>query len=165
MIRSLESENETVQLFSIRPMDRDVAQQIDRWRYPPPYDFYNLDQDEDDRVAFLDPNNWPGKYYAVVHQHYGLTGFYAFEFVNKDVTLGLGMHPNLTGQGLGVAFVTAGINVAKTHYQACRIELSVANFNQRAIRVYERCGFVAEDSYKLVTNGGEHDFLRMSLLV
>ena len=40
--------------------------------------------------------------------------------------------------------------------------LSVATFNERAIRVYERAGFKRDTVYKHNTNGGEYPFLSMA---
>lgn len=52
--------------------------------------------------------------------------------------IGLGMKPNLTGRGKGVEFVKAGIAYAKSKYNPKQIILSVAIFNQRAIKVYKK---------------------------
>ena len=43
------------------------------------------------------------------------------------------------------------------------VVLGVAAFNERAIRVYERCGFVRTGEYDQETNGGVHRFVRMRL--
>lgn len=41
------------------------------------------------------------------------------------------------------------------------IWLSMAQFNQRAIKVYENAGFVKVDEIQQATNGGVYDFVRM----
>jgi len=42
-----------------------------------------------------------------------------------------------------------------------RFALSVAEFNVRAIGVYERAGFVTTRQYMHETNGGVHPFVEM----
>jgi ribosomal-protein-alanine N-acetyltransferase len=43
--------------------------------------------------------------------------------------------------------------------------LSVATFNQRAINVYRKAGFEDAEVFLHETNSGQHDFLRMTLVV
>jgi len=51
------------------------------------------------------------------------------------------MKPNLTGQGLGTAFFSFIVQtVQEEHHLPLR--LTVAQFNKRAIHLYEKLGFV-----------------------
>jgi len=102
------------------------------WRYPPPYDFYN-----DDGVP---PKN-PERFFSVCAEDREFVGFYYFEERGDAIFYGLGLRPDLTGQGLGATFVQAGIEFARTRFGPKRMVLDVAEFNARAIRVYERAGF------------------------
>jgi RimJ/RimL family protein N-acetyltransferase len=70
-----------------------------------------------------------------------LVGFYYFEERGDAVAYGLGLRPDLSGRGLGARFVEAGIEFAQARFGRRRIVLDVAEFNARAIRVYERAGF------------------------
>ena len=54
------------------------------------------------------------------------------------VDIGLGMKPNRTGNGFGLQFVNAGLAFSKEKYGCNYITLSVAKFNERAIKVYKR---------------------------
>jgi [ribosomal protein S18]-alanine N-acetyltransferase len=79
-----------------------------------------------------------------------------------DVTIGLGLRPDLTGRGLGLPFVEAGMAFAREQFGPSRFRLSIATFNERAIRVYERAGFVPLRTFDYETNGGVYPFLEMT---
>lgn len=102
------------------------------WRYPAPYDFY-----DDDGVP---PKN-PECFYSVRDEDGALVGFYFFMPRGDGLFYGLGLRPDLTGRGLGLEFVEAGIAFAEETFGRRRFVLDVAEFNARAIRVYERAGF------------------------
>ncbi|GGB01286.1 GNAT family N-acetyltransferase [Macrococcus hajekii] len=54
------------------------------------------------------------------------------------------MNPDLTNQSHGQKFVQAAIDfIRKQGFQ--HIRLVVATYNERAIKVYERCGFKEAD--------------------
>jgi len=75
--------------------------------------------------------------------------------------IGLGLRPDLTGRGLGLAFVGAGMDFARQSFSPGRFLLSVALFNQRARRVYEKAGFELIRAHVVETNGGQHEFIDM----
>lgn len=78
--------------------------------------------------------------------------------------ISLGLRPDMTGGGRGLAFVHAGLALLEEEGLAQRpVMLSVAAFNQRAIKVYEAVGFIAVRSYTQPTNGGIYDFIEMEL--
>ena len=49
--------------YSLVPMN---AEACDLWRYDPPYDFYNLCLDEEDRDEFMNPASWGRELFAVL---------------------------------------------------------------------------------------------------
>ena len=75
--------------------------------------------------------------------------------------VGVGLRPDLTGQGFGASFVEQGLEFARLRFTPKRFRLSVAEFNARAARVYERVGFVRTRSFVDETNGGSYPFLEM----
>src|SRR5690242_608290 len=103
------------------------------WRYPPPLDFYDGDVDEPESHE---------RYFAALDDDGALVGFYYFEEKPPDLDYGLGLRPDLVGQGLGLEFFLAGLDFAHERYRPRRVYLHVAEFNERARKVYERAGFV-----------------------
>lgn len=142
-------------LFRMTTMTAAYADQILLWSYEPPYDFYNSDQDEESRRELLE-----NSYYAILDEEGQLFGFcctgpsaqvpagvplgaYGEEFLD----FGLGMKPELTGKGLGkefLSFVLASIAELHGHKP---LRLTVAAFNQRAIRLYTGLGFTEVTSF------------------
>lgn len=150
--------------YSFAPMDLDAATEIaSRWKYQPPYDFYDATADPDDYAEFVNPSKWPKCFFQVLHEG-ALVGFYTVAGGGDVVELSLGMHPDFVGRGFGTIFVQACLDHAR---ELCHVSgvvtLHVATFNHRAIRVYERVGFKAVRHYVQRTNGGEFGFVEMRL--
>jgi len=87
-----------------------------------------------------------------------------FTFIQRGgvVEIGLAMRPDLTGRGLGLSFVEAGLDFARHRYAPTRFTLDVAIFNVRAQRVYERAGFRPLDTFSRRFKGKQCEFLAMS---
>lgn len=99
---------------------------------PPPYDLHDGD---------ADPVRNPERFFEARNAGGRLVGFYYFEPRGEELEYGLRLRPDLTGRGLGLRFVSAGLAFADDRNQLQRVVLSVAEFNQRARRVYEKAGF------------------------
>ena len=138
------------------------AQAIAAWRHPEPYSFYDADADPGDLAELLDPSEWGRRYFAADDARGELAGLFVFKLTNRMAEIGLGLRPDLTGQGLGLRFVEAGVDYAATVLGASEFALAVAAFNRRAITVYERAGFRQVRRYRHETNGGIHDFVWMA---
>jgi ribosomal-protein-alanine N-acetyltransferase len=147
--------------FRFKPMDESYAHAIANWHYEGIYAFYDMDRDIEDLEELLDPHSWTGKYCAVVNERGELIGFFCFEKEDEAVVIGFGLRPDCTGKGLGQAFVEAGLEYAKQKFDPATFRLSVATFNRRAIRVYEKVGFKPDGVLMNETNGGQYEFLRM----
>jgi RimJ/RimL family protein N-acetyltransferase len=118
--------------ISIEPATPADIAAFDAYRYEPPYDFYNGEDD---------PVQNPERFFAARDSEGGLVGFYYFDLKADAVEYGLGLRPDLTGRGLGLAFFRRGLEFARERFGTTKIVLNVAAFNERAIRVYERAGF------------------------
>ena len=147
--------------FRFVPMSQRVAQEVSGWHYEPPYSFYDADQDPEDLAELLDSERRRGRYFSAFDTSGALVGFFCFDLEGETVEIGLGLRPDLTGGGLGLRFVLAGLAFAQERFSPRAFRLSVATFNRRAIRVYEKAGFRPAGSFRQTTNGGEFEFLRM----
>jgi ribosomal-protein-alanine N-acetyltransferase len=148
--------------YRFRKMNDEEAVEISGWHYEPLDDFYDATSDADDLQELLDPKRRKNAYFSVFDEDGVLIGFFQFERAGKTVDVGLGMRPDLTGQGLGLDYLLAGLKFARERFSPERFTLSVATFNERAIVVYERAGFRRGDEYTHNTNGGEYLFLSMA---
>ncbi len=128
-------------------MDRASALEIVQWRYPPPYDLYNLSEDETTIAYVLDPRN---NLYAIRDGNTRLVGFCSFgedgqvpggDYSQEALDIGMGIHPDLTGQGHGVVYARQVLAYARQVYAPPCFRVTIAAFNQRARRVWTRCGF------------------------
>lgn len=131
------------------------------WHYEGEYAFYNMEADKDDLAEFLDAKQRGQSVFAITSDG-ELIGFVSVEQLDAEtVDIGLGMKPGLTGNGSGRAFVTSILEFIDTKFGPDRITLSVTTFNERAIRVYEACGFRQVTSFQQETNGSTFDFIKL----
>jgi len=139
--------------IEIEPASAEAFELMAAWRYPPPYDFYDGD---------VDPVLNPERFYEARDEAGELIGFYYFEPNPPDLDYGLGLRPDLTGHGLGLEFFQAGLDFARDRYRPQRVYLHVAEFNERARRVYERAGFsVVSSRVPTFDRFGDVEFLTM----
>jgi ribosomal-protein-alanine N-acetyltransferase len=159
-IRKLRPENGRM---TIAPMRQPEAIEIaDRWKYPGEYAFYDMTADPEDYEEIVTPEKRGDRYFSVFSGN-ELTGFFCVEREGPDIEIGLGLRPGLTGQGRGKAFLEEILRFVRENYSFEKIKLDVVSFNQRAIKVYERAGFLKTGTAKVSTNGGVYDFVLMEL--
>lgn len=139
-------ERNTLQII---PMSQEYACRIAEWNYEGIYSFYN--HHSSNIEEFMD-----GTHFAGVDETGGLIGYFCFgsdariptleEQVYQDgfLDIGMGLRPDLCGKGLGLPFMEAGLAYAGGRYRTASFRLSVAAFNERAVKVYRRAGFVTE---------------------
>jgi len=149
--------------FKILSMNEIYAHEIAyNWKYEGIYSFYNMTEDNKDLEEFLDPEFWD-HIFAVLDDKKDLCGFFSYETKENILWIGLGLRPDLTGHGIGKEFTDACINfgLARNNCLKDYVMLSVAKFNTRAIKVYEKIGFKITEEYEQQTNGSIYPFLKM----
>jgi ribosomal-protein-alanine N-acetyltransferase len=137
------------------------ALDIAGWRYKPPYDFYDADADPEDLAVLLDRDRRGDLYWSARDDSGALMGFFYFVPGGEEVEVGLGLRPDLTGRGLGLLFLAAGLDFARTRWSIERFRLYVAAFNERAIAVYERAGFRSVGTQERDLAVGKYEFVEM----
>ncbi|TCZ79490.1 N-acetyltransferase [Paenibacillus albiflavus] len=162
-----------MQQYRFQPMTEEFAAIICKWRYPGEYSFYDMEETDEDIAELLE-----GDYYAALDFKGDLIGFicsgnaarlpigHQIGIYNdpSKIDIGLGMKPDITGKGSGQQFLTQAIHFLKELYPAHSFQLVVATFNERAIKVYERVGFVKGIRFINKRNEQEIEFLVMNLM-
>jgi len=150
--------------YIFTPMNEKYANDIvSNWHYDDVYSFYDMAADEDDLRIFMDTKNWQDITKAVLNENDELVGWASFYTENDEFWLSLGLRPDLTGQKLGEEFVSECVKYAISQYKLIKptIKLAVALFNRRAIKVYQRAGFIETNRTIRDTHIGQVDFIEM----
>lgn len=131
----------------IRPMSQISALAIaDTWKYPGIYHYYDLDQDLEDYEEIIDEQKRQGHYFDVSIDG-ALIGYFSVYKKNETcLAYGLGLRLDLCGCGLGKQFVKSIEAYLRTHYVTQSWELAVAQFNTRALKTYQSCGYRIVDT-------------------
>jgi ribosomal-protein-alanine N-acetyltransferase len=82
-------------------MSQEDAVAIAGWHYEEPYLFYDVGSDPEDLAELLDAAKCQGTYYSVRDPQRQLVRFFSFKGDGTMITIGLGLRPDLTGQGNG----------------------------------------------------------------
>lgn len=135
----------------------------DDWHYDGPYAFYDLGADPEDYQEMITPAQRGDHYYQMLTATGELYGYFVAEPTAEAgvVDVGLGMHPNITGQGHAQQFLAEIITFLRTHYEVKTLIFDVASFNIRAQKAYERAGFRVAREHEQATNGGHYLFIEM----
>ncbi|QHT63114.1 GNAT family N-acetyltransferase [Paenibacillus lycopersici] len=130
-------------------MSAEEASEIAGWTYEAPYEFYN---NEPSPAMIRELMSEP--YFTVYDAAAGPVpvGFFcsgnaaqvpndAYPYSADYVDIGIDMRPDLTGKGNGGPFLAFVLEQIGQSFGERPFRLTVARFNQRAIRLYERFGF------------------------
>jgi len=144
-------------------MTPEYAADIITWRYPAPYDCYDVG---DVSPGFLlDPGN---EFFALVSAPDELIGFRSFgadgrvpggEYDDSALDTGGGLRPSLTGQGLGRQAIQTGLEFGRRRFAPPAFRVTVASFNVRALRVVTSLGFRPVSSFAATTDDRHFEIL------
>lgn len=151
--------------FVSNKMTRDLAVTILNWVYDSPYDFYNNTVNEESIEELVNEG-----YRAVVDHAGSLIGFYCTGasaqvpagreigvYSETAIDIGIGLAPEITGKGNGFLYFSFVLKDLESSRQNQPLRLTVASFNIRAIKLYEKIGFRREAEFQTITN----DFITM----
>ncbi|WP_416149126.1 GNAT family N-acetyltransferase [Salipaludibacillus sp. HK11] len=141
-------------------MTNEAALEIVEWEYDDEYSFYDIQNEVDDLDEFLNPFKW--NHYAAIYEDDELVGYFRFNPLNlHDVEIALGLRPDLTGLGKGYAFTKYAIETALKWYEPKKLLVNVAEFNQRAIHVFQKHKFDKVSYFQRNTNGRDYRFVKL----
>ncbi|MDQ1598901.1 MAG: [ribosomal protein S18]-alanine N-acetyltransferase [Actinomycetota bacterium] len=142
--------------FRVAPLRQEQAEDICTWQYPPPYDCYDMtDVDPDDLLstergfhAVLDGDRLIG------FRSFGADGQVpGWDYDDSALDTGGGLRPDLVGQGLGRAAITAGLAYGRSAFSPPGFRVTVAEFNLRAVHTVESLGFERVGRFAATTGG------------
>jgi len=148
--------------MQIVPMTGAYAAQIVTWQYLAPYDCYDMTGASE---AFL--TSAEGGYHALVRDG-ELIGFRSFgadgqvpggKYDSSALDTGGGLRPDLTGKGLGREAIGTGLEFGRREFAPAAFRVTVASFNERALRVVRSLGFVRTGSFEALADGRSYDIL------
>lgn len=70
-----------------------------------------------------------------------------------------GLRPSLTGRGLGRRAIQVGLDYGRERYRPRAFRVTVASFNERALRVVRSLGFAPTTRFTATTNGRSYQIL------
>lgn len=142
----------SVHELAFGPLTETQAQQICSWRYPPPYDIFNRTSWQQLVAAEVDLGDAAtrsAQYVSITDRSGQLCGFAQLFPLTGTTRLGIGLRPDLCGQGMGTALMQRLVDEARRRAPGDQIDLEVPQWNERAIKAYQRAGFTISDSYPL----------------
>jgi ribosomal-protein-alanine N-acetyltransferase len=132
------------------------ALDICTWRYPAPYDCYDMTGADPDEL--LRPESG---FFALLLDD-ALAGFRSFgvdgqvpgwDYDDTALDTGGGLRPQLVGQGLGREAIATGLAFGRSHFAPPAYRVTVAAFNTRALRTVAALGFRRVGSFSAATDG------------
>ena len=121
------------------------AREVCSWKYPGEYSCYDLPSYEELKARnsmFGNPlrvKNFRSYYDGELFV--GITNLVEEE---KEVFLGISVHPDLCSKGYGSVMVNTAYKISHQLYPNKPLYLTVRIWNKRAIRCYEKAGFVID---------------------
>jgi [ribosomal protein S18]-alanine N-acetyltransferase len=141
----------------VRPLERRDAEAIAAWRYQGPWSVYDPrpgDEPLSSTVGYHAVADGAGTLvgFVCIGQEARVPGLPAADGITD---IGVGMHPDLVGQGLGAAFGAVALDHVRRVCGDRPLRVVVQSWNERSLRLARRLGFREAGSHACVQNGGE----------
>ncbi len=144
-------------------MTEDEKYLIADWRYTGDYALYNTRPYEEDRkkgVSFAHPGFIGFSFY----DRDALIGFTCLYEEDREIMIGIGVAPEYCCRGYGREMLETTCGLSETMFPGKPLYLEVRTWNARAVRCYEKAGFVIDgEPFTQRTGLGEGTFYRMML--
>ena len=149
--------------LTYRTMTAEDKRAVCAWRYPGEYAVYDLpDYDEMCRMNASFVAAEREKNFVSFLEGDELIGFVNLLEEPEEVFVGIGVHPQKCGGGYGQQMLRMACDLSKTQYPGKPLYLEVRTWNARAVRCYEKAGFVIDgEPFTQVTGAGNGVFYRM----
>jgi len=135
----------------LRPMTEEDGQAVCLWRYPEPYHLFRWpawDAMVEHGKEFADPDIRASQYLSVRNGDNGeLVGYVQLFPMDRAIRLGMGLRPDCCDRGWGTPLTKMVVREAMRRQPGAEVDLEVEKWNVRAIRTYEKAGFVVTDRY------------------
>ncbi|MBH9581617.1 GNAT family N-acetyltransferase [Staphylococcus felis] len=102
------------------------------------YQFYDATEDIEGYEELLSPKQRGDKYFEVLESNQLIGYFVIGNSVPGIIDYGLDMKPDLNGKGNGSSFIEKTLKYIVKNYKVNKITLSVAKFNECAMKCYEK---------------------------
>jgi [ribosomal protein S18]-alanine N-acetyltransferase len=132
------------------------------WRYPAPYDLYDMTEADPGFLAS------PASGFFALTEGDELIGFRSFSadgqvpggsYDSSALDTGGGLRPDLTGNGLGREAISTGLEFGRHEFAPQAFRVTVASFNEAALRVVRSLGFRAIGSFAATADGRSFEIL------
>ena len=158
--------------ISFTPLKREHAEKLVSWRYEKPYQVYDYRiQSAQNTIEYLtEPAN---QVFAVLRDN-ELIGLRSFgpdgrvqggEYDDSYLDTGGGLRPDLTGKGLGAEIIRKGLAFGMEKFGTERFRVTIAAFNERALKVCKRIGFVEDHRFRRASDGEQFVVLQLEQIL
>ena len=148
--------------MAVAPLTRDHAVDICGWRYPAPYDCYDMSEADPDELLLPELG-----FHALVAGD-RLIGFRSFgpdgqvpgwDYDDTALDTGGALRPQLVGRGLGRHAIATGLAYGRAEFAPQAFRVTVASFNARALRTVEGLGFQRVGRFDAARDGRSFEVL------
>lgn len=146
----------------LKNMTKEDAQKICEWKYLGEYSVYNVGgwvSAVSNNFGITKSDVRKKQFRVVYNDNKEILGYFRFREENGKTILGLGLHPEKCGKGIGKEFINFILNTQELKNKI--ITLEVRSFNKRAIKCYQSVGFELVDKIEKETLNGNGLFLIM----